>query len=269
MSKRFFCLILCFCLFTGCKYSQVVYTVPKSPDVHADGSYYKFENDTLLVTYSFWGPNGVMSFMVYNKLSIPIYIDWKKSSYIDKSKKLNYYIEKETKEWKSVSANYINKYPINSLTVFGPTIITESSGSGTSVKEERVTFIPPQSYIYRDFYIIFPNQHFICKKESEVQLPISEGASKTFPAFVSIAEKTNSALFFRNFLTYSTTESFEKENYVNNEFFVNKVITMKQKYFDNGTNSSTDPRGIGSNFEDHKGFYIPDLGSVDIFPEQK
>ena len=267
MKKISLSLFLFTLLFYSCKYTQVIYTAPSSADIKSDSSYYKYENDTLRVVYSFWRANGLMSFMIYNKLDIPIYIDWKKSSYIDKSMKLDYYSEKESKTWVAETESYVYNNPINWLNIFGPTIISGSVGSSTSVKEERITFIPPKSYIFRGFYKIFPNQHFVVTKENKKEIPVSEGSTKTFPAYVLTAEKSNSSLIFRNFLTYSTKENFEKESYVNDEFYVRKVLTMRQKYFYNlyGPLSPSEPTQWGSNYEDPRRFYIPNLNSEEIF----
>ena len=50
-----------------------------------------FENDTVRIAYSFWSENGSYSFSVYNKLNVPLYIDWKKSSLVKNNDKLNYW----------------------------------------------------------------------------------------------------------------------------------------------------------------------------------
>lgn len=75
----------------GCKtYVQVFDT--KAKNIKVENEFYVFENDSLKITYSFWAKNGLMTFGIYNKLNKPLYIDWKKSSYIDNSVKLNYWI---------------------------------------------------------------------------------------------------------------------------------------------------------------------------------
>lgn len=44
-------------------------------------------------------------------------------------------------------------------------------------------------------------------------------------------DSKDTPVFFRNFFTYSTTEKFEKESYIDNGFYVSKIIQMKKKPF--------------------------------------
>ena len=44
-------------------------------------------------------------------------------------------------------------------------------------------------------------------------------------------EKGNAPVFFRNFFTYSTTENFDKESYIDNGFYVSRIIQMKRDVF--------------------------------------
>ncbi|CAM3459957.1 hypothetical protein [Aequorivita lipolytica] len=80
----------------GCKtttYVQVFET--KANNVKIVDETYLFENDSLKITYNLWRERGLMQFEIYNKLDTPIYIDWRKSSYIDNTVKLNYWEDVE------------------------------------------------------------------------------------------------------------------------------------------------------------------------------
>lgn len=52
-----------------------------------------FENDTIRVVYIFWAENGLMGLFIHNKLERPLYIDWKKCSYIVGTTKNDYWDE--------------------------------------------------------------------------------------------------------------------------------------------------------------------------------
>lgn len=41
-------------------------------------NYLVYENDSIKITYDLWYHHGLVSFVIYNKLDIPLYIDWKK-----------------------------------------------------------------------------------------------------------------------------------------------------------------------------------------------
>src|ERR1700730_10311196 len=76
-------------------YVQFYETKTTSP-MKVENNCYTFENDTIKIVYSFWANHGTLSYTVYNKLDVPIYIDWKKSSYVKNGEKLDYWKDRTT-----------------------------------------------------------------------------------------------------------------------------------------------------------------------------
>ena len=105
--------------------------------------FFVYENDTIKISYSFWANHGLMAFSIYNKLDKPIYIDWKNSSFIYNSNKLNYWIDEQKTDY---SSYYLGYYYKGNLLPQG-IILNEGIQNTTSVsiKPERITFIPPKS----------------------------------------------------------------------------------------------------------------------------
>ena len=62
---------------TSCKSSVQVYET-KSTNTSVENGLSVYENDSLKITYSFWAENGLITFAIYNKLNVPLYVDWKK-----------------------------------------------------------------------------------------------------------------------------------------------------------------------------------------------
>lgn len=215
---------LFFLLFTfsllGCKnYIQVFET--KSNDIKVENKFYVFENDSLKITYNFWSNKGLMTFSVFNKLDKPIYIDWKKSSYIDNSVKLNYWIDEE----KTKSKEYYGNYYYDGLRY-------AVSKSETAVKLERVTFIPPSSNYSRSQFFIFPIKFYDLDTGIEPkEINRLDNPKYKTEVYEQHFSKKNSPLIFRNFLTFSYTESFESEFYVDNEFYISKIREMEREGF--------------------------------------
>ncbi len=92
---------------------QVVYTAPIDNSIKKEKGFYVYENDDVRIVYSFWHDNGIMSFSLYNKLNKPIYIDWKKSSFVNKQQRFPYYSNSTKHDfvvtsdaWATVFANY-------------------------------------------------------------------------------------------------------------------------------------------------------------------
>jgi hypothetical protein len=228
--KNIIILITISLLLTACKSYVQVCNTNSSIKTNEDG-FFIYENDSLKITYSFWKAKGLMSFSIYNKMSIPLYIDWKKSSYVDNSVKLNYWIDEEKSTAISSYGSYFYGGP---LLTPGNSFSTSSSVSNSSkVKAERITFIPPASYYYRSQFYILPKNYFKLNTKSDCKEVIrNDNYNKTTKIYTAVFTKDNSPLIFRNFLTFSTTENFETEFYVDNEFYIVEIIEMNSAHFE-------------------------------------
>lgn len=234
--------------FSSCKtYVQVFDTGSENIPVVDDK--YVFENDTLRIEYTFWRNGGVLDFVIYNKLAVPIYIDWKKCAYIDNDVKLNYWEDEELSNSISSYGNYF--YP-GSKIGYGA---TTSAKSGKSRKVERVTFIPPNSLYKRAQFYIFPYHHFpISKKKEPEILPRNDNPKKKTKVYGVKFPPNKSPIEFRNFLTFSVKENFENEFYIDNSFYVTEVRQMEKKHF---SSYKRDPKKGGIFFlVDEYGEYI-------------
>lgn len=235
-------------------YTQVIITGTSNDDVKRDNSYWVYENDTIKVVYYLWDQWGRMNFAVYNKSKLPIYIDWKKSSFINRDRKIAYYSDKATSSYAAVT----NTVGVSGA--FSRYSASFTSGAGTMVKEERVTFIPPRSYIYKSAYRIAPNVVFDINNRKTRDTTINGHLS-----FVTTTKSKNK-IFFRNFLAYSFNEDFKgSEFYVDNEFYIKKIITVRDEDF------KGNPVGISTDqyeypFYSPSRFYIEGLTPESVFP---
>ena len=218
--KYFFAFILCATTLFGCtiKYSQLYET---KSTFNKDGNT-EFENDTVRISYYFWADAGVLAFSIYNKLDIPIYVDWKKSSYIRNEDKYDYWIDEQNSQSNSEYASVRYKGLLNGWGTVGV-----STTNSKTVKPERITFIAPHSkYKKYAFSLYNPMGTLIDTSVQLERVPSKVNPKKevgiysrsyTFP----IAHTT-----FRNFLTLSTSEKFDKEIYIDNQFYVSKITEM-------------------------------------------
>jgi hypothetical protein len=218
--------------------------------VKEQGSSYVFQNDSLAITYTFWAKKGVMAFSVYNKLDIPIYIDWKKCSFISKDKKLNYWDDEKTVNGTSYTTGYV--YRGSALFVpnyFGGTVSTQTISS-----PERVTFIPPRSYYSRGEFMLTPMNWYDIEKMTKTTIPSQAKPGKEVDAKIIELGYEKSPFIFRNFLTWSTKENFEKEIYLDHEFYVSKVTMVKASEF--STPSGNTVGGETQHYERNDRFYV-------------
>lgn len=224
MLKIFSIFAIAFVLISCNNYSNL-YSVNNTNESIKEDNFFFFENDTIKITYSFWADKGYLSFTFYNKLNIPVYIDWKKSSIVKNDSKFNYWVDETKVKSRSIGANY-------SSLIYGGSTALYSLGSVTSestlIKPERITFISPKSSVTRvekNLFNLKPeNVSINAKKE---KLKCNDG--KTLTSVVSdYFNMENTPFRFRNFITYSLTEKFDSEYYVDNGFYVNKISKIKR-----------------------------------------
>lgn len=202
------------------KYSHLYKVESNSAHISKD-NFYIFENDSVKITYSFWGNRGVLAYTLYNKMSVPIYLDWKKSSFVRNSQKLDYWVD-ETFTKGVTSSNY-GLYPgyYDLLTISSTRGVTKSS------KPERITFIAPKSAITRVNFTLFTDPSIKVHDPSEETTLIENDNKHSYLVKYWQYNFQKNPLSFRNFLTISTTENFQEEKYIDNEFYVSSVTKLK------------------------------------------
>jgi hypothetical protein len=261
-------------LFSGCaEYTQLFKVAPISDIKKEENNLYVFENDTLKIAYWFWEETGELSFSLFNKLNVPVYIDWKKSSFIRDGDKIDYWLDEEitnsTTYYKgyNVSKNvFVPRISIASnggVTTYGKNYnVGASSGAATSksvkTKPERITFLAPKSSIYESKFRLYIWNGI--KLEPTTSLKIVErrdNPKKQTKIYVAKYNKEGfSPLRFRNFLTFSTSEKFEHEFYIDNEFYVSEVQEMERTHFNGEVTNSTGEPNYEMPFKDPSSFYI-------------
>lgn len=224
--KKITGLALLLILLLSCKtYVQVFET--KSSDIQLEENAYVFENDSLQITYDFWAEKGLMTFTIFNKLDVPLYVDWKKSSYIDNSVKLNYWIDQEHTESKAYYESYYYAIP------FVPGKTTEGTIVSSTTKAERITFIPPRSKYTRSQLYIYPyDEYKFNKTEKYTEVPRNDKPNKMTKVYELDYSKETSPIVFRNFLSFSDSENFEEEFYVDHEFYVSNIKEIDTRHFE-------------------------------------
>lgn len=184
-------------LFCSCK-ALLIET--QSIDTKTEGKHYFFENDTIKIVYDFWNRQGVMGFTITNKLKAPLYIDWKKSSFLLGSNKLDYWRDVEY----GVNTGVYGQYSLSNVKGY--------TGITVMAKPERISFIPPGSKMNCAMYTLIPANYI----PDEQNVLLGADGEWAYDSYSSV-------LKFSNFLTYSTKENFEKESYIHNHFFVSKM----------------------------------------------
>ncbi len=231
--KRPFRVATVFCLIAfivSCKTQYMQLLTTSSGDAVLKDDFFVFENDTVKITYQFWANRGILSFELFNKLEKPIYIDWKNSSYIFNGVKMNYWIDEELTNSVSVYGNFLYTGPVikpNPLLTY-----TVGITSSTSVKPERITFIPPKSSIYKTSFFLVPFSSIsLDSANAKISVvPRIDKPKKKTKTYEVNYTLTSSPIVFRNFISLMFSESskdYDDQNknykYIDNQFYVSYI----------------------------------------------
>jgi hypothetical protein len=301
-------LIVMVFLITSCNppttimHSGVLLMNIRSSDCSLNDHFLTFENDTIRIVYILWAERGRLNIYIHNKLSRPLYIDWKKCSYITGSTKHDYWQETTTLVTNSSSFSFAEGYSITDFffkqfhSKLNASTFTSSynsaSSSGNSItrieKPERITFIPPGTTIavglftlYENDNINIPTNQLISKdttvlvKNQVIQVTrrykrrIFEVDSlvngpMNIKLFYIDFDSEKSPFSFRSFITYSTDEKFAVEAYVNNSFYLARVTQMPISTFDLNSPMDSLNQNKRNIWADPKSFYV--LRNIEINP---
>ncbi|MBL4676348.1 MAG: hypothetical protein JKY70_09125 [Mucilaginibacter sp.] len=247
MKKLLLAAIACCAILSSCKTYQlnVISSTTKNPDEQTGN--YQFENDTVRVTYSFYGENAPVNINIFNKLNEPLYVDWQKSalilgdtaiSYVPNSVPINGDINAESYKYR-----YGNR---NSSITTNPTYTTGTINA-TADLPKTTTFLPPHAqsnntslYLTRGFLNIPDDQL------NSVKLKADDGWTNS-TIKVRSAEFTpqNTPLAFRSYITMYILVDGEMVPCISEQqFFVSRSIKM-----------STNPNRL-QDFSEKRGDYF-------------
>jgi len=171
------------------------------------------ENDTLLVQYNFNGHNGPVKISVYNKTSIPIYIDWKKSAIIFGDKAYSYY--SPTQQLSGTTSTVGYRYNYSNLNSTGGTI------DATITSQEGIEFIPPNSMKEQSTLFLI-NGYLKDIPEESMTIQNLWPETKGLPKMKTIDYTAeNSPIQLRSYLTFSTNG---KEFSMEHQFYVSQIF---------------------------------------------
>ena len=194
-------------LYSCSPFYQLFETKPSSSGISQD-KFYCFENDTVKIKYTFWEEKGTVCLSIYNKLKIPLYIDWKKSSFIRNGEKMDFWQDATTTNSRGSSSGN-SSFLFGHFNSFG---LVQSSS--VSVKPQRIDFIARQSTTSKIKFLLYEEKPIPLKGNSQLNYTVD-----------------SSPLVFRTFFTFSLSEKFENESYINNTFYVSRIKQIPQREF--------------------------------------
>lgn len=183
----FICSLL---LLSSCTRYQYIYlnsSIPKNSKQE-----YAYENDTIAVSYSFEGQNCPLNIKIYNKLSAPLFVDWRRSSAIVLDENISLW-DGPVNEY----SEHISMIPPLATTEIQPlNMITRFVNFTTSDKNEKVSYMTSTGLITARRHIFKPE---------------------------------DTPYYFRCYLVYSTEKNFTSENYTDHNFWISGIVSSYSK----------------------------------------
>lgn len=201
----------------------------QSPDCRMIKDSYVTENDTMRIVYMFWAKNGIMELFVHNKINHPIYIDWKKCSFIYGTAKNDFWNENITISSSALSSteSYYNIFKKSYIQLYST---TETNAITQIVKPERITFIPPQTTVSHAFNNLFSDDISLPPVEPTALKDTIIKKTDEYIIKQSLVLKKYSAnespIKFRSYITYSLNENFSPEYYIDNHFYISRILEV-------------------------------------------
>jgi hypothetical protein len=196
-------------IFTSCNVYR--YTGVESKNIQKnEQSIFAEENDTLRIEYNFSGTDGPVSIKIFNKTNEPLYVDWKRSSFIANDKAVSYFnpglrIDGTINSQAIQLSNQVS----NGQAVIGADIQAQPGNS----------FIPPHSYTQNTFIYLtsFANLRIPVEQMKKEKLQIGEVKRNIWKVNFS---ETNSPLVFKSYVTFMLGDTKEKYFFMQHGFYI-------------------------------------------------
>ena len=181
------------------------------------------DNDTLTLRYNFASERGRMHLSIINKLNQPLYIDWKRSSFIIGQQKLDYWYD--VANVNLLTSGYAFRYRNTGISS------TRSSTNGVILKDDPIAFIPSHTETTKQRFVVLPEGTIAMSGTgvvSQEQARWTPNPKKTVAVRTYTYSMNQSPLQFRNYLTLSTDKDFKTEFFIDTQFWVSDVRVEPQ-----------------------------------------
>src|SRR5215217_1328600 len=211
---------LCVASLSSCSSYYVSTLAGTNIKKNAQTGTFEMENDTLAISYNFSGENAPVKISVRNKLTVPLYVDWSRSSLIYKGEAIGY-IPDST----GFSASYSSVTPNWQIRQYADGDINGKVG-----RPKDVSFIPPGSGIKST--VVFMNSPIFKALPDSVHNQPEYVRYGTHKVKVRARDfsKEDSPVTFRSYLTLFISKGDPDKSFaVDNEFYVARSVKRTSK----------------------------------------
>lgn len=245
--KIFYFILSMYLFFTSCsdvlRTTQEFKTQSLSVRMNSDNKY-KYEDSLVIINYDFWSSGGEVNFTIYNKSNFPIYINWKNSNFIFNGFNNEYWSDivvtntnskthivgnKYSNTKSSVTVNQTNPYIITNSDYKSVMLADEITNTVTVSKRDNPSIqIPPKSFNQFEKFSI--NMPLILIHDT---LKYENFKEELLVSFIKNYQrnyiKENTILFFRNYIAISKEKDFNKQIFIDNDFWISSINCQVEK----------------------------------------
>lgn len=218
---------VCLLFLSGCS-SYYYSTVSSNDRIGSQNADHDFvqENDTVCISYCFYGEDAPVAITIYNKLDEPLFVDWTRSALILDDEATSYYTETATLQGVTQTSAMETSYQWGRRHKISS---SDSQGafSGAIALPKGIGFIPPKSKIgHMSLRLVnlpfdkIPDEAYSKRKFAKADGTLINVRVKDFT-------EDNSPVYFRSYLTLYTNTPEGKQGATmpfERSFYVSKLI---------------------------------------------
>lgn len=208
------------------------------------------DNDTLTLRYNFASERGRMAISIVNKLNQPLYVDWKRSSFIVGQNKMGYWHDVSDVQLSGSGTSYSSLYSRYTIGYL----------AGSISREDPVGFIPPQTKLEKQQFVVLPIGSVSVRGPFEIRQEKAKWIDRKKPVDVKTYayDDNQSPLTFRNYLTLSTDKDFKTEFHIDTKFWASDVqVLPREQVFSRQVVRSDYEYSLPVAFKQADAFYVP------------
>ncbi len=207
--------LLCFILLllcTACARQYQSVTISSNQVKLQQDGLFSFENDTVRIQYDFHSLNGEMKFSIFNKLTTPLYINWKESAFIIGPHFSTYWLDQY------VSNGYVYQKFFDwdgYINLRGPYLFSVAK------RDDQTSFIPPNTSLMQFEFVVKPGTAYGPTYVNNTHLDKEQPQNKAKRYQFT---QENTPTLFRNYLTFSTDEQATQKFVLDQQFWVSTIV---------------------------------------------
>lgn len=178
------------------------------------GGGFKFENDSLRITYTFTGQDMPIHVVIYNKLNEPVYVDWKRSALIADNQSYSY----------ADDVVQING-DVSGVSVGRGVTYSSGSVNAQATVPQNVAFVPPHTQITKNISKFNKEKLRYIAPDSFVKTKIPGYGLGEENVKIAKFDKDNSPYPFKSYITvYTLDGNTPKLIAYQNDFYVSEIM---------------------------------------------